>query len=162
MGLIGLREMIKFPAFITVFFLISVPGIFRKVELEIRNHIFIPSSEFSRIPEFFTGEEYVGTKIYARSDPKERSGFYFVVKVKGDSHLPEQSYWSLDWVSSSSPEVQSRKIPIKNKNIFGKELFIGLTGKDWPDQSIKLLAWRLRLMGDDKSLTERHSFLWSK
>ena len=86
-----------------------------------------------------------------------------MVKVKGkETNLSDQST-GLWIVSSSSPEVQSVKLPVMEKNIFGKEVFIGLTGEDWPDRSIKLLAWRLRLMENDlKPLSEKQSFLWSK
>ena len=135
------------------------------IDLEIRNRTFITTEEFSRIPELFTGVEYSGSRLYIRSDPSNRTGFYFVVKVvgQGNSSLSEQSHWSIDWISSSSPEVRSVKLPLAEKNIFGKEVFIGLTGEDWPDRSIKLLAWRLRLMENDlKPLSEMQSFLWSK
>jgi len=160
-----LREVWKFPALTCVFLCLYSQSVFGGIELEIRNRTFITSPEFSRIPELFTGREYSGTRLYTRSDPSSRSGFYFVVKVKakGKSILSDQSHWSLDWVSSSSPEVQSVKLPVMEKDIFGKEVFIGLTGEDWPDQSIKLLAWRLRLMENDlKPLSEKQSFLWSK
>ena len=73
------------------------------------------------------------------------------------------SYWGVDWVSSIIPDVQSKEIPIANQNFWDREVFIGLTGKDWPDASSKLFAWRLRLLdGQGNIIASRQSFLWSQ
>lgn len=133
-----------------------------KIELEVRNKSYFSTRDFKRIPEFFSGQEYEGWKVYCRSDRNHRDGFYFVVKVNGsDQGLSENAYWVLDWITSLDPVAQTVKIPIENPKIFGKEVFIGLTGDDWPDKSVQPLAWRLRLMdGKDALIAKSQSFLW--
>ena len=87
-----------------------------------------------------------------------------MVKVNGSStDLSQDAYWKLDLITSINPAARSIKIPIDNPKIFGKEVFIGLTGNDWPDPSAQLLAWRLSLLGTDESIiAKKQSFLWSK
>ena len=134
------------------------------VELVVRNRAFFFDRDFKRIPDFFTGQEYSGSKVYHRSNPSEREGYFFVVKVNG--LLPEIStdaYWRLEWISPLDPVSQTVKIPIKNLEIFGKEVFIGLTGNNWPGQSVQPLAWRLCLMEKaEVVIAKSQSFLWSK
>jgi hypothetical protein len=71
-----------FPAiFACLSFLASPCG--GEVKLEVRNREFFTVKDFKRIPEFFTGREFSGWKVYCRSNPQVRDGFYFVVKVGG-------------------------------------------------------------------------------
>ena len=135
-----------------------------EVKLEVRNRDFFTVKDFKRIPEFFTGREFSGWKVYCRSDPQVRDGFYFVVKVGGEKRkLPISSHWIVDWVTSADPMVKTQKVSIPNLKLFGKEVFVGLTGDHWTDRSLKPLAWRLRLI-DDQGITlgSSQSFLWSQ
>ena len=135
-----------------------------KVEMEIRKKAYFSARDFKRIPEFFSGQEFEGWKVYCRSDQKSREGFYFVVKLDGPSQkLSTDAHWILEWVSSLDPVAKSIEIPIENSKIFGKEVFIGLTGDDWSDKSAQPLAWCLSLMdGQEKVIVKKQSFLWSK
>ena len=154
----------KFPALLGFFFLVFSSCLFAEVGLEVRNKSYFSDRDFKRIPEFFTGQEYAGWKIYCRSTQGERQGFYFVVKVTGSSNdISQNVLWKVDFVTSVNPAPQTIKIPIDNPKIFGKEVFIGLTGNDWPDQSVQLLAWRLCLLNTEGSIiAKKQSFLWSK
>ena len=160
----GMREIIfGFPAiFACLSFLAPPCG--GEVKLEVRNRDFFTIQDFKRITEYFTGREYTGWKIYCRSNPQVRSGFYFVVKVGGKKiQLPISSHWIVDWVTSADPTVKTQKISIPDLRIFGKEVFVGLTGDDWYDRSLKPLAWRLELIdGQGATLGSDQSFLWSK
>ena len=152
-----------FPAiFACLSFLASPCG--GEVILEVRNREFFTVKDFKRIPEFFTGREFSGWKVYCRSKPQVRDGFYFVVKVGGKKQkLPINSHWFVEWVTSADPMVKTQKVSISNLKLFGKEVYIGLTGDHWTDRSLKPLAWRLRLI-DDQGITlgSSQSFLWSK
>ncbi|MEK9772764.1 MAG: hypothetical protein VW576_04300 [Opitutae bacterium] len=159
-----MRAPIKIPAVLWFVFLSLAIQLWSNVELEVRNKSYFSVRDFKRIPEFFRGEEYEGWKVYCRSRPNEREGFYFVVKVDGSlKKLPQGVHWALDWIVAPDPMAQSIKIPIDNKEILGKEVFIGLTGQDWPDPSAKPLAWRLCLVGGEgDTIAKSQSFLWSK
>lgn len=160
------RGKINFPVFILLFcfFWCFKPLLVAKVALEVRNNSYFTVRDFKRIPEFFTGKEFQGWKVYCRSNPKERDGFYFVVKVSGiSSEMSPNAYWKLDWISSINPASQTVKIPVNNPDIVGKEVFIGLTGNDWPGKLVKPLAWRICLMdSEDHVIAKRQSFLWSQ
>ena len=160
----GMRGIIfGFPAIFACLSFFALPG-GGEVKLEVRNRDFFTVKDFKRIPEFFTGREFSGWKVYCRSNPKVRDGFYFVVKVGGKKQkLPISSHWIVDWVTSADPMVKTQKVSISNLKLFGKEVFVGLTGDHWSDRSLKPLAWRLRLI-DDQGITlgSSQSFLWSK
>ena len=161
---LGIQGIIRgFPViFVCLSFFLSTSS--GDVILEVRNQVFFTTNDFKRIPEYFTGREYTGWKIYCRSNPQVRSGFYFVVKVGGKKiQLPVSSHWIVDWVTSADPTVKTQKISIPDLRIFGKEVFVGLTGDDWYDRSLKPLAWRLELIdGQGATLGSDQSFLWSK
>ena len=68
-----------------------------EVKLEVRNQDFFTVKDFRRIPEYFTGREFLGLKVYCRSNSQVRDGFYFVVKVGGNKQkLPISSHWIVD------------------------------------------------------------------
>ena len=87
-----------------------------------------------------------------------------MVKVKGDvPELSTGSHWRLNWITSLDPASQQIKIPLTHQNISGREVFIGLTGTDWPDSSVEPIAWSLALVdADEKIIAQTQSFLWSK
>lgn len=152
------------PASFLFFFLSLTFCLEARVNLEVRKKAFFPKDAFLRIPEFFSGAEYEGIKVYCRSSDASRAGFYIVVKVSGSvAKIPTQMLWSLDWVMPHVPRPRTKQIPIENPNIFGKEVFIGLTGKDWSGQSVQPLAWCLKLLdGEGREIAQNQSFLWSK
>ena len=143
--------MIKFPQYLL--FILLLPGsLWAELNLEVRNLSFLHDQAFRRLPELFTGVEYTGNKIFVRSTPEERSGFYFVVIVNGEAQdISEKYKWEISWVSSSNPELMCKNFPQNNTDFFKKEIFIGLTGKDWSDESVYPLAWRIRLLDEQSS-----------
>ena len=159
-----MRGILIFPAFFTCLWVGFSAHLYAEVRLDLRNKSYFSDRDFKRIPEFFTGKEFSGWKVYCRTNPKERGGFYFVVKVKGD--LPELStgsHWRLNWITSLDPAAQQIKVPLTHQNISDKEVFIGLTGTDWPDSSVEPIAWSLALVNaEEKIIAQTQSFLWSK
>lgn len=164
MNRLGMRGIIIVLPTILICLSFINPFCFGELKLEVRNQEFFTVYDFKRIPEYFTRREYTGGKVYCRSKPKSRDGFYFVVKVGGaKQELPIRSQWILDWVTSADPVSKTQKVPITDLKLFGKEVFVGLTGEHWPDRSLKPLAWRLRLCdGQGSTLASNQSFLWSK
>ena len=146
-----------------VSFLVFSSCLFAEVGLEVRNKSYFSDRDFKRIPEFFTAKNMQVGK-YIAGPPKAKDRVLFVVKVTGSSNdISQNVLWKVDFVTSVNPAPQTIKIPIDNPKIFGKEVFIGLTGNDWPDQSVQLLAWRLCLLNTEGSIiAKKQSFLWSK
>jgi len=135
-----------------------------QVNISLRNKAYFTVRDFKRIPEFFTGKEFSGWKVYCRTNPADREGFYFVVKVTGD--VPQSSadcHWLLEWITPLDPTAQQKKVLLTDQKISGKEVFIGLTGSDWPDPSVQPIAWCLSLVdSEERILGQSQSFLWSK
>jgi hypothetical protein len=84
--------------------------------------------------------------------------------VLGDiPRLNVGSHWLIEWITPLDPVAQQNKIPISDLKISGKEVFIGLTGSDWPDPSVQPIAWSLSLVdSEERILGHSQSFLWSK
>ena len=82
-----MREIIfGFPAiFACLIFLVS--SCCGEVKLDVRNQKFFTVKDLKRIPEYFTGREFSGWKVYCRSNPQVRDGFYFVIKVGGKKQI---------------------------------------------------------------------------
>jgi len=135
-----------------------------QVKISLRNKAYFSVRDFKRIPEFFTGKEFSGWEVYCRTNPSNREGFYFVVKVSGDiPQLNVGSHWLIEWITPLDPVAQQNKIPISDLKISGKEVFIGLTGSDWPDPSVQPIAWSISLVdSEERILGHSQSFLWSK
>jgi hypothetical protein len=159
-----MQGIFSFPAclFTLSFFLGSV--VFAEVGLKVQNCLHIRESAFKRIPEYFTGHEFTGRKIYCRSNPRDRTGYYFVIKVNDSSSIINSDcYWIVDWVPPRNPNPKTQRIPLTEENIQGREVFVGLTGEDWKDPLLKPLAWRISLLSKKGvTLGQRQSFLWSK
>lgn len=138
--------------------------VFGELLLEVRAASFFRERDFQRVPEFFTGREYSASKLYCRSIPEQREGFYFVIKLAGeDEGLSDGACWVLDWITQTDPAARSKRIPVSQPGLLEDEVFLGLTGSDWPDPDLRPLAWRIRLLGpQNQTLVERKSFLWSK
>jgi hypothetical protein len=135
-----------------------------QVKISLRNKAYFTVPDFKRIPEFFTGREFSGWKVYCRTNPADREGFYFVVKVTGGvPPLSAGCHWLLEWITPLDPTAQQKKVLLSEQKISGKEVFIGLTGSDWPDPSVQPIAWSLSLVdSEERILGQSQSFLWSK
>ena len=79
----------------------------------------------------------------------------------------KEDNWKIALIEQTDKSTDLKDFFPKTKEkyafVFGKEVFVGLTGDHWTDRSLKPLAWRLRLI-DDQGITlgSSQSFLWSK
>ena len=159
-----MRGICHIPILFLSLWIICASNLPAQVNISLRNKAYFTVRDFKRIPEFFTGKEFSGWKVYCRTNPADREGFYFVVKVTGD--VPQSSadcHWLLEWITPLDPTAQQKKVSLPAQNILGKEVFIGLTGSDWPDPSVQPIAWSLSLVDSKEGiLGKSQSFLWSK
>jgi hypothetical protein len=120
------------------------------------------AESFERISEYFGSGENPGREIILRTQPAERAGFYFLVRVKSSAAIGNARF-QLQVIRPDAPEPKTfvfpAAIPTKEK-VFQ----LGLTGGDWPGgNEAAPVAWKLALLADDgRTLAEHKSFLWEK
>lgn len=120
------------------------------------------ADSFARIGEFFGRPENTGREIVLRTQPDERGGYYFLVRVKSTAAQPTAT-WVLSVIRPDHPEPKTFRFPAAlsaRESVFQ----LGLTGADWPaGKAANPVAWKLALLGaDGRTLAEHKSFLWEK
>ena len=122
------------------------------------------SEQLTRLPEFFSGKEYTGNRIFCRSN-SEREGLYFSFPLNQELlKLPSDSKITLSVIRSGQKEAEmfSFKLPDHDQRSGMEYLFLGLTGKDWPIEEAKPIAWQIEIKNlSDELLFRKKSFLWS-
>lgn len=124
---------------------------------------YIAGERLTRASEYFTGEENKGKRILLRSMPKARSGYYFTLildeKVR---RLPRGTVIIGEFFTPDSVEMQTYEFKLPDRRPKTREIFVGLTGEDWPDPQSVPAAWRFSIRGPNgNTLAETQSFLWS-
>lgn len=125
---------------------------------------FREDQQFYRISEFFTERENTGGAVIVRSQPDERAGYYFTVRLARYPYHKETVEEAVRVQVIVPGELEPRLYsfplgPAKKKNPL---LLIGLTGSDWPDRSVRPLAWHLAFHNDEgERIATAQSFLWS-
>lgn len=120
------------------------------------------AESFDRISEYFTGRENTGGRTVLRSQPDQRAGFYFLVRLKNAGAVVAGAAFELNVISPAS--ATPRRFTFKASLPAGEHVFdCGLTGADWPNAKAHPVAWKLVLRASDGAvLAETQSFLWSK
>ncbi len=118
------------------------------------------AESFHRLSEYFGGKENdSGTKVL-RSQPAEKSGYYWLIRLKNHHAPVAGARFELRVISPAAPEPKiftfTADIPS------GRSLCqLGLTGSDWPGAKAQPDAWHLRLLSaDGATLLARESYLW--
>lgn len=141
---------------------ISFLSSFASKEIDKVSFQYFNSEQLTRLPEFFSGKEYTGNRIFCRSN-SEREGLYFSFPLnQGLLKLPSDSKIILSVIRSGQKEagIFSFKLPDQRSGV--KYLFLGLTGKDWPSEEAKPIAWQIEIKNlSDELLFRKKSFLWS-
>jgi hypothetical protein len=116
---------------------------------------------FLRISEYLSGEENTGRQTVLRSQPDDRDGFSFLVRVKGAHDQSGATKFVLEVITPDSARPKVYEFPTtitKRSQVFN----IGLTSSDWAGEETHPVAWRLRLLNaDGDELTSQQSFLWA-
>jgi hypothetical protein len=118
------------------------------------------AESFERVSEFFTGRENSGGQVIRRTHPKERDGFYFLIRVKNPAGAVSSAKFSLQVIAPGDPLTKKFSFPASLPA--GTTVFnLGLTGSDWTDRKNPPVAWKLELIRDDgQVLATEKSFLW--
>jgi len=125
---------------------------------------YIETQEFMRISEYMTGRENPGRRVIIRTNPRQRDGYYFVLVLNRNVRkLPPDAYIQGELYTSKSLDLQTRRFDLPSTLPNTREIFIGLTGDDWPrGEDDKPSAWRFTLKNSkEEILAQKKSYLWS-
>jgi hypothetical protein len=118
------------------------------------------AESFRSLREYFGGKEKeAGSKIL-RSQPAERAGYYWLVRLKNRLSPIAGAKFELQVITPVSPEPKIFVFPA-DIPAGGSVYRLGLTGTDWPGAKARPDAWHLSLLAaDGKTLLARESYLW--
>ena len=135
---------------------------FASKEIDKVSFQYFNSEQLTRLPEFFSGKEYTGNRIFCRSN-LEREGLYFSFPLNQELlQLPSDSKITLSVIRSGQKEAEIFPFKLPDQRSGMKYLFLGLTGKDWPIKEAKPIAWQIEIKNlSDELLFRKKSFLWS-
>jgi hypothetical protein len=124
---------------------------------------YIGAEQLTRASEYFTGEENRGNRIFLRSSPAAKSGYYFTLVLNEKvRRLPRGTTVLGEFYTPYDVELQSHEFTLPNRRPKTKEIFVGLTGEDWPEADAIPSAWRFTIKGPNgNTLGGSQSYLWS-
>ena len=133
------------------------------VEIEEIKPRYVEDEQFKRISEYMTGKEYVGDRVILRTQPKHRAGYYFTLVLdKNVRRLPKGTVVVGEFYTPMSVEKQTHEFTLPSKRARTEEIFVGLTGKDWPQKRGVPAAWRFTIKDPNGAmLGQKQSYLWS-
>lgn len=119
-------------------------------------------ASFKRIAEYFDGKEHSGRITVLRSHPEQRTGFYFLVRLKNPG-APHQVNLNLHYIEQGTPA--SRVVTFPAELGAGSTVFqLGLTGPEWHEAKAQPVAWHVEILAADggQMLVSEKSYLWEK
>lgn len=124
---------------------------------------YIETEQFKRISEYLTGAENQGDRIILRTDSEQRAGFYFTLILDQNvRNLPAGTVIVGEFFTPKSADLQEHTFTLPSKRPKTKEIFIGLTGEDWPEKEAVPSAWRFTIKDANGTILETEkSYLWS-
>jgi hypothetical protein len=154
-------------AFIAGCILLGLTGALRAAEVELIRvwpgwH---DEEDFERISEYFgpaNAAPKQGREVVLRTRDSTRAGYYFLVRVRSPSALPEVKF-ELSVIRPDAVQPITFTLPT---SLPARETVyqLGLTGADWPEgRKVHPVAWKLVLRNaGGQILAEHKSFLWEK
>ena len=117
---------------------------------------------FKRISEYFTGRENTGGQLVQRTDPGQRTGYYFLVRVENPAG-PRSVQARLRLILPDTPAEQATTFTVALRP-GANVLNLGLTAPVWSDPKHQPVAWLLQFVSpeNDAVLASEKSYLWDK
>jgi hypothetical protein len=124
---------------------------------------YMKTEQFKRISEYMTGRENPGRRVILRTNPRQRDGYYFVLTLdRNVRKLPPDIYIQGEFYTSKSLDMQTHRFEFPSILPNTREIFVGLTGDDWPQKDAVPAAWRFTFMNSrEEVLAQEQSYLWS-
>jgi hypothetical protein len=118
-------------------------------------------ASFKRIAEYFDGKEHTGGEIVLRTHPAERTGYYYLVRLKNPG-AAQPVRFQLEFVETGTGTSHTLFFPAELPA--GTSVFqLGLTGPEWHGAKVQPMAWHLRVLAEDgRVLAAEKSYLWEK
>jgi hypothetical protein len=119
------------------------------------------ADSFQSFYEYHTGRELVGKWTVLRTQPDDRTGLYFLVRINNPGTVTTGTI-VVHVISPESIDTRLYSFPVEVPA--GSRLFVvGLTGSDWALGRAQPVAWNVELQGTDGAvLAKKASFLWEK
>jgi len=120
------------------------------------------ADSFQSFYEYHTGRELTGRWIVMRSQPDERTGLYFLVRVDSRQEAVGGATFVIRVVTPDSTDTRVFRFAADIRK--GSWLYdLGLTGKDWMAANVRPVAWEVELQSPaGEVLARKASFLWEK
>ncbi|MCC5789953.1 MAG: hypothetical protein JJT75_09975 [Opitutales bacterium] len=133
----------------------------RTVRTEWRDH-----ASFVRVQEYFTGEERTDPYLIHRTNPEEREGYYWLVRLIAEEHPAEENLTlRAEWTVPEDPEIRRSEYALPADHDFwdGREvLLFGLTDGELGEGESPT-SWRLSVRNaEGEILGVYRSFLWAR
>ena len=124
---------------------------------------YMETEQFKRVSEYMTGKENLGKRVIMRTNPRQREGYYFVLTLDRDVRkLPPDAYILGEFYTSKSLDMQTHRFEFPSILPGTREIFVGLTGDDWPEKDAVPAAWRFTIKNSQETvLAQEQSYLWS-
>lgn len=124
---------------------------------------YIETEQFKRIGEYMTGKEELGDRVILRTTQAERTGYYFTLILDQNvRRLPKGTVIIGEFFTAQSVEPQTHEFVMPNNRASTNEVFVGLTGEEWPQGSTVPAAWRFTIKDPNgRVLGGEQSYLWS-
>jgi hypothetical protein len=115
---------------------------------------YIPEENFKRIGEYWKGAENQGNRVILRTNPEIRDGFYFTLVLDEKlRRLPRGTVITGEFYTGVSKDLQTHEFRLPSGKLpKTREIFLGLTGADWPEAVRD---------ANGKQLAQKQSYLWS-
>lgn len=135
----------------------------RSVEIQEIKPRYMPEENFIRISEYWSGAENKGKRVILRSDPEVRDGFYFTLVLDEKLRdLPRGTVIVGEFYTPASNDLLTHEFSLPSRLPKTKEVFVGLTGADWPESGGVPGAWRFTIKdANGEQLAQKQSYLWS-
>jgi hypothetical protein len=120
------------------------------------------AESFERISEYFVKEENGAEQHILRTQPAERAGYYFLVRIKNGGTALVGAKFEVKVISPDATEPTS--YTFETAVPAGSTAYnLGITGSDWSGKPKEhSVAWQVRLLSaTGEELLRTQSFLWS-
>ncbi len=123
------------------------------------------AGSFARFGEFPEKDEEPGHAVVLRSQPEERAGYYFTIRLTaaaGSKSVPDGRL-VLHVVPPGIAQSRSFAFPFTAGGKRSVLLLAGLTGSDWTYGDTMPAAWKVEVFDTAGQLVASHqSFLWAQ
>jgi len=122
----------------------------------------IEGHRFVRLSEYFTGKENTGNRMIVRSQPEERTGMYFILRLdRPVCDIQDASTVRMSMLLPLLAEPIVYEMPFASEKKRTRTVMVGITGSDWKMGGIVPVGWHVGIEDDDGNILAEHSsFLW--